>query len=53
MKGKETFKRIFFGKLITLPEEIDDGQVEYSPPVSIQGDCSNNQYKVLYSVAYV
>ncbi len=53
MKGKEIFKRIFFGKLLTLPSEIEDGEVEYSPPVAISSDHSNYQYIVLFSVAYV
>ncbi len=53
MKGKEIFKRFFFGKLLTLPAEIEDGEVEYSPPVAISVDSPNCQYKVLFSVAYV
>jgi len=48
MKGKEIFKRIFFGKLLTLPSEIGDGEVEYSPPVAISSDQPNYQYKVLF-----
>ena len=48
MKGKEFFKRIFFGKLLTLPSEIEDGEVEYSPPVAISSDHPNYQYKVLF-----
>jgi len=53
MKTKEIFKRIFFGKLLTLDAEIDDDIVEYVAPVSIPGNISNPQYKVLYAVAYV
>lgn len=53
MKGKEIFKRIFFGKLLILPSEIEDGKNEYSPPVEISTDFPNSQYKVLFSVAYV
>ena len=52
MKGKEIFKRLFFGKLLTLPAEIEDGQVEYSPPVAISSDQPNYQYIVLFSEAY-
>jgi ubiquinone/menaquinone biosynthesis C-methylase UbiE len=51
MKMKEIFKRFFFGKLLTLKEEIEDGVVEYSPPVLITSDSPNLQYKVLYAVA--
>jgi len=53
MKGKEIFKRIFFGKLLTLPAEIEDGVAEYSPPVPLSNDYPNCKYKVLFSVAYV
>ena len=52
MKGKEIFKRIFFGKLLTLPSEIEDGEVEYSPPVAISSDHPNYQYIVLFSEAH-
>ncbi len=52
MKGKEIFKRVFFGKLLTLPSEIEDGQVEYSPPVEISSDQPNYQYIVLFSEAH-
>ncbi len=48
MKGKEIFKRLFFGKLLTLPAEIEDGEVEYSPPVAISSDQPSCQYKVLF-----
>ena len=51
MKGKEIFKRIFFGKLIPLPNEIKDGMAEYSPPASISSDSPNFEYKVIYAVA--
>jgi len=52
MKGKEIFKRLFFGKLLTLPAEIEDGEVEYSPPVEISSNQPNYQYKVLFSEAH-
>ncbi len=52
MKGKEIFKRVFFGKLLTLPSEIEDGQVEYSLPVEISSDHPNYQYIVLFSEAH-
>jgi len=53
MKGKEIFKRLFFGKLLTLPAEIEDGEFEYSPPEAISSDSPNSLYKVLFSVANV
>jgi len=53
MKGKEIFKRLFFGKLLTLPAEIEDGEFEYSPPEAISSDSPSSLYKVLFSVANV
>lgn len=50
MKTKEILKRIFFGELMTLEEEIEDGVVDYVPPVSISSNSPNSQYKVLYAV---
>jgi ubiquinone/menaquinone biosynthesis C-methylase UbiE len=51
MKGKELFKRMFFGKLAPLPNEIEDGMCKYIPPVPISYDSPNHQYKVFYAVA--
>lgn len=50
MKAKEIFKRIFFGELLTMKEEIEDGVVNYVSPVSISSNSPNFQYKVLYVV---
>ena len=53
MKGKEFLKRLIFGRLQTLEEEIKDGVVEYSPPVQISSEYPNSQYKILYAVARI
>jgi len=53
MKGKEFLKRIFFGKLIPLPNEITEGMTEYIPPTSIPHDSPNFEYKVIYAVAHL
>ena len=53
MKGKELLKRVFMGKLIPLPPEIEDGMTEYTPPVPIAFDYPNHDFKVLYAVALV
>jgi ubiquinone/menaquinone biosynthesis C-methylase UbiE len=53
MRGKEFLKRIFFGKLVALPSEIEEGMAEYIPPVSLSGNGSGAQYKVIYAVAQV
>ena len=52
MKGKEFFKRIFFGKLQVLPAELEEKMAVYSPPIPI-APSSNPSYKVLYAVGRV
>jgi ubiquinone/menaquinone biosynthesis C-methylase UbiE len=52
MKGKEALKRIFCGRLIPLPAEIQDEMYNYTPPVKISGDLANPEYKVLFAVGY-
>jgi len=49
MKGKELFKRIFFGKLISLPREIEKGISEYDCPQPVSLEFTRT-YKVLYAV---
>jgi SAM-dependent methyltransferase len=51
MKGKELFKRMFFGKLSPLPYEISGGIFEYTPPLPVALDSPNHDFKVLYAVA--
>jgi ubiquinone/menaquinone biosynthesis C-methylase UbiE len=51
MKGKEFFKRIFFGNLLSIPSEIEEGMSEYLVPVPIPVDSPNSSYKVIYAVA--
>jgi ubiquinone/menaquinone biosynthesis C-methylase UbiE len=53
MKKKEFFKRLFFGSLVSIPSEIEEGLAEYIPPVPISFDSSNSQFKVLYAVARI
>jgi ubiquinone/menaquinone biosynthesis C-methylase UbiE len=52
MKGKEFFKRLFFGKLCPLPAEITEGLEEYAEPEPIGDDRSNGSYKVIYAVGW-
>jgi len=52
MKGKEKFKRLFFGKLVTLPSEIEEKTAKYIPPEPISSDSPNSQYKVIFAIAY-
>ena len=53
MKGKELFKRVFYGRLLPLPSEIEDGMVEVSRPVPVPSHIPVTMYKVLYAVARV
>jgi len=53
MKGKELLKKIFYGKLSPLPNEIEEGMCGYSPPVPIPDDSPNKQHKVLYAVGRI
>ena len=52
MKGKEVFKRIFMGKLYSMPSEIGDDIADYSQPEPIPLNQENYTYKVLYSVSF-
>ena len=53
MKGKELLKRIFFGKLSPLLNEIEEGMCGYSPPVPIRYNSPNFEYKVIYVVGRI
>ena len=53
MRGKELLKKIFYGKLVPLPEEITEGSCDYSPPEPIPPTSPNFEYKVIYSIARV
>ena len=51
MKGKELLQKVFYGKLVPLKAEIEEGTCEYVPPEPISADIINSEYKVIYSVA--
>ena len=53
MRGKELLKKLFYGKLIELKEEIEEGICEYKPPEGISSDTSNLEYKVIYAVGRI
>jgi len=52
MKRRELFKRIFLGKLNSIPPELDPGSMAYTPPVPIPSDASDFGFKTLYAVAH-
>jgi SAM-dependent methyltransferase len=51
MRGKEVLKRIVFGKLVSLPAEIDDAMALRRTPVEIPSDQACLDYAVVFCVA--
>ena len=51
LKGRAYLKRIFMGKLFSLPHEITEGMADYQPPVEIPNEKVNRDFKILYAVA--
>jgi ubiquinone/menaquinone biosynthesis C-methylase UbiE len=51
MKGKELLKKMFYGKLIPLKAEIEEGMCEYVPPEPLSAHTINSEYKVIYALA--
>ncbi len=52
MRGKELLKRIFLGRLVTVPAEIEDGMAEFRAPVPLEPGAPTGGFKVLYAVAH-
>jgi SAM-dependent methyltransferase len=50
MKGKEKLKRLFFGRLVTLPYEITPGLARYDSPVPIDPLKQVRNFKIIYAV---
>lgn len=51
MAGKKILKRIIFGKLVSMPAEISEGDFDYTSPVGIEADLGDRQHKVIYCCA--
>jgi len=51
MKGKEVLKKLFYGRLIPLGKEIQEGEYEYQAPKFIPPNVPNYEYKVVYCAA--
>ena len=51
MKGKETLKRLFYGRLLEMPRELDDGSFAAPAPVDAGPDGPGPHYKVYFAVA--
>jgi len=50
MKGKEKLKRIFYGQLLRLPNEIEDITIQTPSFEHVDENLANYQYKVIYAV---
>ena len=51
LKARAYLKRIFMGKLINLPAELEDNSITFSEPVQLSADTVIKEYKILYAVA--
>ncbi len=53
LKYREKLKRVFMGRLETIPPELGEDHQEYIPPVPISSEISNSEYKIIYAIAHV
>jgi len=51
LKGRALLKRIFLGRLIPIPAEIENDLFPYRPPVRIDGAAADLRHRVLFAVA--
>ncbi len=51
MRSKKLFKRIIFGKLVTMPNELELDIKKYTEPTLIENESPDLQHKVIYCVA--
>lgn len=52
LRVRAILKRIFYGNLLVLPEELEEGMAEVYPLVPIPTDSKDLQHKVLYAIAH-
>ena len=51
IKHKEMLKRVFFGRLTPIPDEVTDDMAPYSAPQRVQPAAVGDRFKLLYLVA--
>jgi len=51
LKTRAYLKRIFMGRLVLIPQEVCENMASYEPPVQIQPDKINKDFKIIYAVA--
>ncbi|HHT9125302.1 MAG TPA: class I SAM-dependent methyltransferase [Candidatus Brocadiia bacterium] len=49
--GKKFFKRLVFGRLVKMPDEIEDGMMPYMEPTKLSSIQADRKHKVIYCVA--
>lgn len=52
MQGKEFLKRIFFGRLVRLPSQVQEGVAPYLAPTPLSPSSRTENYKVIFALAY-
>lgn len=50
MKRKQLVKRLVYGRLTSVPCELQNGSPEASAPASLAGDAASSMFKVLYAI---
>jgi SAM-dependent methyltransferase len=50
LKMRAVIKRLFFGPLVRLPREIEEGIVDYDPVVAIPSDAPTKRHEVILAV---
>jgi SAM-dependent methyltransferase len=53
MRGKQTLKRLFYGRLAPIPPSLQDGAAVYAPPVALPDGNHIRAYKFIYAVAAI
>ncbi len=53
MRGKQLLKRLVFGRLVTMPAELDTRQIPYVAPTELPTDRPDHRHKVIYCAATV
>lgn len=51
MDRKKLFKRLVFGKLVRMPEELTPDLAAYSPPTPIPAGAADRTYRIIYCAA--
>ena len=52
MRGKEFLKRLFFGRLHPVPQEVKEDMAEFTAPVPIPRDVPDRSHKVIFAIAH-